>query len=86
MIDLLKRLVIFLLVLLLLTGVAEHLFFSGITAAHVSQEANCPIHSGIVPLERAQTLVVTAVIRIGEVHDNTHSFNLSTKISHPPTV
>ena len=69
MIDLLKRFVIFLLVLLLLMGVAEHLFFSGITTAHVSQEANCPIHGGIVPLEREQMLVLTAVIRIGEIRD-----------------
>lgn len=86
MTDLIKRLVIILLVFLLFTGVVDHLFFSGTGSFHAFQDANCPIHSGIVQLERAQTLVSMVVIKIGETRDNTHSFNLRTKISHPPTI
>jgi hypothetical protein len=86
MTDLAKRLVIFILIILLMVGFVDHLFFSGISSSHLSQEANCPIHSGVVQLERAQSLVQISVNRIGEKQDTTHAFELTAKISHPPTI
>lgn len=86
MTDLIRRLAILCLVFLLLMGAAQDLLLSANSVLHVAQEANCPIHSGIAQPERAQLLIQLPVITIGEMHDSTHAFHLSAKISHPPTI
>lgn len=84
MIELLRRLSILLLVLLLVMGAAEHLFLT--TTSHAALEANCPVHGGIVQLERTQLLLQVPVYLMREVQDKTSAFDLSAKISHPPTI
>ena len=85
MTDLLRRLSLVLLLFLLLVGAAGHLFLSADNTSHAAQEANCPIHSGMAQPEKAQPFTLKPVITIGEMQEGTRAFNLSAKISHPPT-
>lgn len=85
MTDLMRRLSLALLLFLLLVGAAGHLFLSTTNPSHVAQEANCPIHSGMAQPEKPQPFTLKPVVTIGETQDGMRAFNLSAKISHPPT-
>jgi hypothetical protein len=85
MTDLIRRLSLALLLFLLLVGVSGHLFLSADNTSHAAQEANCPIHSGMAQPEKEQPFTRKPAVTIGEIQDSTHAFNLSVKISHPPT-
>jgi hypothetical protein len=85
MTDLIRRLSLALLLFLLLVGAAGHLFLSADNTSHAAQEANCPIHSGMAQPEKAQPFTLKPAVTIGETQDGTRAFNLSAKISHPPT-
>ncbi len=84
--DAIKQLFIFVLVILLMVGFFDHLFSSGIDNLHFSQEANCPIHSGVAQPEPEPAFLQVSADRIGEKQDDTHAFDLIAKISHPPTI
>jgi hypothetical protein len=81
-----KRFVLLLLVVFLVFGFADHLFSVETSAFHLLQETNCPVHGGAIPLERAGTLLSVTTMWMGEMQDNTKSFNLTIEISHPPTI
>jgi hypothetical protein len=85
MTDLLRRLSLALLLFLLIVGLGGHLFLSTTNTSHAAQEANCPIHSGMDQSEKAQPFTQKPAFTIGETQDGKHAFNLSAKISHPPT-
>ncbi|MBI3163305.1 MAG: hypothetical protein HYZ24_01370 [Chloroflexi bacterium] len=85
MTDLIRRLSLALLLFLLIIGTVGHLFLSTDNTSHAAQEANCPIHSGMVQPEKAQPSTFKPASTIGETQDGTRAFNLSSKISHPPT-
>ncbi|MDO9302761.1 MAG: hypothetical protein Q7T89_15350 [Anaerolineales bacterium] len=85
MTDLIRRLSLVLLLFLLLAGAAGHLFLSAENTSHAAQEANCSIHSGMAQPEKAQPFTLKPTVTIGETQDGTCAFNLSAKISHPPT-
>jgi len=85
MTDLIRRLSLALLLFLLLVGAAGHLYLSADNTSHAAQEANCPIHGGMAQPEKAQPFTLKPAVMIGEIHDDTRAFNLSAKISHPPT-
>ena len=85
MTDLIRRLSLALLLLLLLAGAAGHLFLSADNTSHATQEANCPIHSGMAQTEKVQPFTLKPAVTIGEIQDCTRAFNLNVKISHPPT-
>ena len=85
MTDLIRRLSLVLLLFLLLVGAVGHLFLSTDNTSHAAQEANCPIHSGIAQPEKAHPFTLKPAIAIRETQDGTRAFNLSAKISHPPT-
>lgn len=85
MTDFIRRLSLALLLFLLIFGAVGHLFSSANNTSHAAQEANCPIHSGVAQPERAQPVTLKPAVTVGEKQDSTHAFNLSVKISHPPT-
>lgn len=82
----LRRLAIVFLLVLLLAGVAGHLFFAPGAAAHAAQESTCPLHSGMLFAERPQALNSQPSVSIGERRDNACDLSLSAEISHPPTI
>lgn len=84
-IDLTQRLIFTLLLFSLLIGAASHWFLSADNTSHAIQESNCSIHSAAAQSEKAQPFTRKPAIAIGEQQDNTCAFNLSAKISHPPT-
>lgn len=83
--NLVRRLSLALLLFLLLIGAADHLFLSAYNISHATQEANCPIHSGMAQLEKAKLFIIRPVTAIGEMQDSTHALGLTAKITHPPT-
>jgi hypothetical protein len=85
MTDLIRRLSLALLLFLLIVGAVGHLFLSTNNTSYAAQEANCPIHSGMAQPEKAQPFTFKPAVTIGETQDGTRAFNLSAKISHPPT-
>ena len=85
MTDLIRRLALAVLLFLLLVGAAGHLFLSTTNASHAAQEANCPIHSGMVQPEKAQPFIHKPAITIGETKDGARALTLSAEILHPPT-
>ncbi len=85
MTGLIRRLSIALLLFLLIVGAVGHLFLSTTNTSHAAQEANCPIHSGMVQPEKIQPFTQKPATTIGETKDETLVLNLGAKISHPPT-
>ena len=86
MTPIIRRLSLVFLLLIVILGTAGHLFSSAANTSHITQEANCPIHSGMAQPERIQPYTHQPAMMIAEALDGTHDFDLDTKISHPPTI
>jgi len=84
--DLFRRLSLALLLFLLLVGAAGHLFLSADNTSHATQEANCPIHSGMAQTEKVQPFTLKPAVTIGEIQDCTRAFNLNVKIPRTNTI
>lgn len=79
-----QRLSLLFLLLLLLFGLAGHLFTPANSMQHAISESACALHAGIMFPENLNSTWSGPDTSLEPVHDSTRAICLAAKIPHPP--